>query len=191
MAMRGHWALEITFTHRGDFPLAVEHFEKALALYRPDQHRDDAFLYALNPGVAMRCFAAWSLWFCGRPISRSVRMQEAMNRPASCRNPQPGARSVCCGPPPAPLGTRADAGICEAVFALSTEHGMVLPTMGTILRGWALWGSRTTRTRSGMHGGDWQPGRPPVLSRCGRTAWACWPRCCTPPHTPRGTGGGR
>jgi hypothetical protein len=34
MAMRGHWALEITFTHRGDFPLAVEHFEKAMALYK-------------------------------------------------------------------------------------------------------------------------------------------------------------
>jgi predicted ATPase len=35
MAMRGHWALEITFTHRGEFPLAVDHFEKALSLYVP------------------------------------------------------------------------------------------------------------------------------------------------------------
>ena len=35
MAMRGHWALQITFTHRGDFPLAVEHFEKAMSLYSP------------------------------------------------------------------------------------------------------------------------------------------------------------
>ena len=60
MEMRGHWALEITFAHRGDFGAAVEHFDRAIALYEPDKHRDDGFLYALNPGVAMRCFAASS-----------------------------------------------------------------------------------------------------------------------------------
>jgi len=65
LAMRGHLAMEITFTHLGDYAPALEHFEKALGLYDPGVHRDDAFLYALNPGVAMRCFGAWARGFLG------------------------------------------------------------------------------------------------------------------------------
>ena len=77
-ALRGHWAMEITFTHMGEFDRAVEHFDKAILLYEPDQHRDDAFLYALNPGVALRCFAAWSFWFVGQPDRALALMQEAV-----------------------------------------------------------------------------------------------------------------
>ena len=32
VAMRGHWAMEITSTHQGNFRLALEHFDKALSL---------------------------------------------------------------------------------------------------------------------------------------------------------------
>jgi len=58
LTMRGHWALETIFLHQGTFTLALDHYYKALALYDPKRHRDDAFTYAQNPGVAMRCFAA-------------------------------------------------------------------------------------------------------------------------------------
>src|SRR6185369_4044813 len=78
IAMRGHWALEITFTHAGNLVLALDHFNKALALYDPTQHRDDSFLYALNPGVAMPCFAAWALWCIGRPDQALARIEEAL-----------------------------------------------------------------------------------------------------------------
>src|SRR5262249_40758436 len=78
LAMRGHWALEITFMHLGEFTLATQHFEKALSLYEPERHRDDAFRYAQNPGVAMRCFAAWALWFLGHPDQALDRIQEAL-----------------------------------------------------------------------------------------------------------------
>ena len=79
LAMRGHWAMEIIFVHLGEFALALEHFEKALSFYDPDHHLDDAFLYVQNPGVAMRCFAAWSLWFLGQPDQALERIQEALN----------------------------------------------------------------------------------------------------------------
>ncbi len=78
LAMRGHLAMEITFMHLGEFASAMEHFEKALSLYDPERHRDDAFLYTQNPGVAMRCFAAWALWFLGQPDQALDRMQEAL-----------------------------------------------------------------------------------------------------------------
>ena len=64
--------------HLGEFASAIEHFEKALSLYDPERHRDDAFVYAQNPGVAMRCFAAWALWFLGQPDQALNRMQEAL-----------------------------------------------------------------------------------------------------------------
>src|SRR6185295_15674266 len=78
LAMRAHWAMEITFTHLGEFAMAMEYFEKALSLYDPERHRDDAFLYALNPGVAMPCFAAWALWVLGQPDRALKRIQEAL-----------------------------------------------------------------------------------------------------------------
>src|SRR5215831_91128 len=78
LAMRGHWAMEITHLHLGECSQAIDHFEKALRLYDPERHLDDAFLFALNLGVAMRCFAAWALWFLGCPDQASSRMQEAL-----------------------------------------------------------------------------------------------------------------
>src|SRR5262249_52175943 len=45
LAMRAHVAMEITSVHLGEFPQAMEHFEKAFSLYDPEQHRDDSFHY--------------------------------------------------------------------------------------------------------------------------------------------------
>jgi DNA-binding winged helix-turn-helix (wHTH) protein/predicted ATPase len=143
MAMRGHWALEVTFTHRGEFPLAVEHFEKALSLYLPDRHRDDAFLFALDPGVAMRCFAAWSLWFCGRPAESLVRMQEALTQARELSEPHSLAHALGFAAMLHQFRRERQATLeyADAALALSTEHGLVLyQAIGTVLRGWALVG---------------------------------------------------
>ena len=69
LAMRGHWAIGITFMHLGECSRTMEHFEKALALYDPDQNHDDALLYAPNPG--WRCLLPPGRWVarparCGR-----------------------------------------------------------------------------------------------------------------------------
>ena len=78
LAMRGHLAMEVIFVYLGECALAVEHFEKALSLYNPEKHRDDVFLYSQNPGVSMRCHAAWALWFLGQADQALERMQEAL-----------------------------------------------------------------------------------------------------------------
>ena len=64
--------------HQGEFASAMQHFEKTLSLYDPERHRDDAFFYTQNPGVGMRCFAAWALWFLGQPDQALNRVQEAL-----------------------------------------------------------------------------------------------------------------
>ena len=78
VAMRGHWAMEITHTHQGNFGLALEHGDKVLALYDPDRPGDQLFVDALNAGVAVRCFAGWCLWFMGHPDRALVRIREAV-----------------------------------------------------------------------------------------------------------------
>lgn len=93
LAMRGHFAMEIALLHLGDVAGALEHFDQALALFVPDQHREDAFYYSQNPGVAMRCFAAWALWFAGQPDEALTRMQEALTLARELREP-PGLAYV-------------------------------------------------------------------------------------------------
>jgi DNA-binding winged helix-turn-helix (wHTH) protein/tetratricopeptide (TPR) repeat protein len=143
LAVRGHWAMEITATHQGEFALALEHFDQALELYEPERHRGDALQYALDPGVAMRCFAAWSLWFVGR-IDRSLaRMQEAVALARDRREPHGLAHALVFAAvlhqlrrEPALAQQHADAAI-----AVSDEHGLALyQAMAMIVRGWSLAG---------------------------------------------------
>jgi predicted ATPase/DNA-binding winged helix-turn-helix (wHTH) protein len=141
LAMRGHWAMEITFTHLGEFALALEHFEKALLVYDPERHVDDSFLYALNPGVAMPCFAAWSLWFLGQPDRALDRIEEALALARELSEPLCLAHALLFAAVLYQL--RREEHIAqehaEAVLAVSSEHGLALyQAMATIMRAWAL-----------------------------------------------------
>jgi DNA-binding winged helix-turn-helix (wHTH) protein/predicted ATPase len=141
LAMRGHWALEITFMHLGEFVSAMEHFEKGLSLYDPELHRDDAYLYAQTPGVAMRCFAAWTLWFLGRPDRALERMNEALILADELSEPNGLAPAFFFAAVLHQLRRepRKAQECAEAALSVSTEHGLVLyQAMSTIIRGWTL-----------------------------------------------------
>jgi DNA-binding winged helix-turn-helix (wHTH) protein/predicted ATPase len=145
IGLRGHWAMEITFTHRGEFALAVEHFDHAISLYEPAQHRDDAFLYALNPGVALRCFAAWSRWFLGWPDRALALMQEAVALARDLAEPHGLAHALLFAAILHQLRRERPMAQehADAAIALSSEHGLVLyKAMATIIKGWALVGRR-------------------------------------------------
>jgi predicted ATPase/DNA-binding winged helix-turn-helix (wHTH) protein len=140
-ALQGHWAMEITFTHLGEFTLALEHFEKALLLYDPEQHLDDGFLYALNPGVAMPCFAAWAHWFLGQPDRASKRINEALALARKLAEPLSLAHAHIFAVILYQL--RREARLAqehaEAAADVSSEHGLALyQAMATIMRGWVL-----------------------------------------------------
>jgi len=141
LAMRGHWAMEITFTHLGNFPVALDHYEKALEFYEPGQHRDDSFLYALNPGVAIPCFAAWALWFTGQPDQSLDRMEEALKLARDLSDPQGLAHAALFASVLYQL--RRDRLMAqyyaEAVIDISREHGLILyGAMAMIMQGWTL-----------------------------------------------------
>jgi adenylate cyclase len=137
--MRGHWATEITYAHLGEFALALEHYEKALLLYDPERHLDDGFLYALNPGVAMPCFAAWALWFLGQPDQALERMQEALTLARELSEPISLAHALLFAAILHQLRREEQLAQehADAAFAVSSEHGLVLyQAMSTVMRGW-------------------------------------------------------
>ena len=133
--------MEITFTHLGDYAQAYEHFKKALVLYDPEVHRDDAFRYALNPGVAMRCFGAWSLWFLGLPDEALTRIQEALSLARELSEPHGLVHALFFAAILHQLRReeRLAQEHAEAAIAVAREHGMVMyQAVATTTRGWAL-----------------------------------------------------
>jgi predicted ATPase len=141
LAMRGHHAMGITFMHVGECARTLDHFDKALVLYDPDRQSDDTFLYAPNPGVAMRCFAAWALWFLGHPDRALQRIQEALTLARELSEPHALAHALLFAAILHHLRreVRLSQEHAEAAVALSTEHGLVLyHAMATTTGGWAL-----------------------------------------------------
>src|SRR6185369_14197433 len=141
LAMRGHWALEITNTHIGNFELALNHYEAALALYDPAQHRDDSFLYALNPGVAMPSFAAWSCWFLGRTDEALQRMEEGLALAHELAEPQGSAHAQLFASVLHQFrgDHRMAQQLAESVIEISHAHGLVLyGAMADVMKGWTL-----------------------------------------------------
>jgi predicted ATPase len=141
LAMRGHLTLGVTFAHMGEFVLALEHSEKTLSLYDPEQHRDDAFYYSQNPGVGMLCHASWVLWFLGQPAQSLMRMNEGLTLARELSEPHGLAHALFFAAILSQL--RGEAQLAqeraEAAVAFATEHGLLLyQAHATIARGWAL-----------------------------------------------------
>ena len=141
ITLRAHWALEITNMHLGNFELALKHFEQALALYEPEAHRDDSFLYALNPGVAMPCFAAWALWCLGRADDAVNQIDQALALARDLGEPQGLAHAFffaaglyqMCGDP-----VMAQQ-YAETAIETSAQHGLVMyQAMASAMHGWTL-----------------------------------------------------
>jgi predicted ATPase len=141
LAMRGHLITGVTFAHKGDFTLALDHSEKAFSLYDPKQHRDDAFYYSQNPGVAMLCHAAWVLWFLGLRDQSLVRMHESLKLANELSEPHGLAHALFFASVLYQLGGAAPMAQerAEAAVAFSREHGLLMyEAHAMITRGWAL-----------------------------------------------------
>jgi len=146
LAMRGHVAMVIASVHMGQLTPALEHFEKALALFNPEQHRYDALYYAQNPGVAMRCYAAWALWLSGHPDQALTRMQEAVSLARELCEPPGLAYAFYFAAILHQLRREAPQAQeqAEAAMAVDRAHGLTLyHAHAVIARGWALFEQRS------------------------------------------------
>jgi DNA-binding winged helix-turn-helix (wHTH) protein/tetratricopeptide (TPR) repeat protein len=142
LKMRGYWSMGITSMHQGELAKAMSHFEQALALYEHRLHLSDETPYAQNPGVALRCFAAWTLWFQGKCDSALKRIMEALAIARELSEPHHGLvqplvfaailHQLCRNPQKAQE-------YAEAAIAVSSEHRLVVyHSMATIALAWSL-----------------------------------------------------
>src|SRR5262249_2956106 len=78
LLLEAHSSMATSLFYHGEFTLAQEHLEQAIALYDPRQHYTHAFLYGLDPGVANLSRASLSLWALGYPEQALGRSREAL-----------------------------------------------------------------------------------------------------------------
>ena len=74
LAVLAHYTLGSTGFYLGALPAACQHLEAGIARYTPDQSRSLMFRMGLDPGVACRGYAAWTLWSLGYPAQALARL---------------------------------------------------------------------------------------------------------------------
>jgi predicted ATPase len=63
----GHRLMAITLMHIGDVVQGRAHFDKAISLYDPAEHRSLATRFGHDSRMAALCFRSWALWMLGYP----------------------------------------------------------------------------------------------------------------------------
>jgi predicted ATPase len=50
-----------------NYPTALSHLDRAVELYRPEEHRELAFRFGADIGITAQCVRGLALWHCGYP----------------------------------------------------------------------------------------------------------------------------
>jgi DNA-binding winged helix-turn-helix (wHTH) protein/predicted ATPase len=141
LVVRGHGSMGVTLFHLGEFAPAMDHFQKAARLYGPESDRDDSFRYTGNLRVNLPSFAAWVLWFLGRPDQASKCIEETLTLADELSEPHGLAHALFFAAFLHQLRreTRMVQERAEAAIAVSSEHGLgFYYEQASIARGWAL-----------------------------------------------------
>jgi len=137
-----HLAMGVTLDEQGEFTAAHTHFERALALYDPPQHRSLAFLSGWHdPGVACLSRVAWVLWHLGYPDQARQKTHEALTLAQELSHPSTLVITLIFTALTHQF-SREDQRVqeqAEAAMTLATAQEFPLPlALGTLLRGWVL-----------------------------------------------------
>jgi predicted ATPase len=141
LAVLAHQALGLTSFFLGALSAARQHLEEGIARYTPDQRRTPAFRLGLDPGVACRAFAAFTLWLLGYPAQALARLHEALALAHALAHPHSlaHARVHAAFVSQWRRDVPAAHGHAEALLTLATAQGFPeWAALGTIMRGWAL-----------------------------------------------------
>ena len=148
--LEAHRVLGPTMFWLGDLASARAHTEQGMALYDPQHHRSQAFVYGQDPDIICRCFAAKSIWMLGYPDQALQRIHEALTLAQELTHPFSLAIALTFVAVVHQYRREVQSAQerAEALIALSTEQGFPhWLAYGNILRGWAL-----TRQGEGTEG---------------------------------------
>ncbi len=142
LLLHAHQALGETLLWSGKVAQSQAHLEQGIALYDPQKHRSDAFLYGgVDGGVVSLFTLAHALWLLGYADEALKKVREALALAQGLSHPFSLAWALNHG---AQLHhERRDVQVVrewgEAGMALANENGFAgLRRWGTITRGWAL-----------------------------------------------------
>jgi predicted ATPase len=74
----GHRLVGSALVFAGNFPAALSHLDRAVALYRPQEHGELAFRFGADIGTTALCVRAWALWHCGCPDQTRRALDEGL-----------------------------------------------------------------------------------------------------------------
>jgi class 3 adenylate cyclase/predicted ATPase len=74
----GHRLVGSALLLTGNYPAASSHLDQAMALYRPEQHRELAFRFGADIGITALCVRAWALWHRGYPDQARKAIDEGL-----------------------------------------------------------------------------------------------------------------
>jgi predicted ATPase len=76
--MIGHYIMGNALLFRGDLTEALAHFDEAVTLYSPSEHRPLAMRFGQDVRVAVLTFRSWTLWLLGHPDAALTDADQAL-----------------------------------------------------------------------------------------------------------------
>jgi class 3 adenylate cyclase/predicted ATPase len=139
--LMGHRVVGTVLALIGDYPAALAHLERAVALYVPEEHRMLAFRFGADIGVSALSSHALALWNRGYPEQASNAVREALRHARQSVHVHTLAYALVV------VGVTAVSGrwtpeveeLANEAVALANERGFAFfQGWGLILQGWAM-----------------------------------------------------
>lgn len=137
----GHRLMGTSYVMRGEFQAARTHLDRAVALYRPAEHRPLAARFSQDIGVSALAFRSWTLWHLGYPGAAIRDADELLGAARALNQVATVAYGLFHAALPNILCGRLDAAGAQTgeLLALVERHGLMFWTpLGRLLEGWLL-----------------------------------------------------
>jgi predicted ATPase len=137
----GHRLVGSSLIFTGDYPAALSHLDRAITLYRPEEHRELAFRFGADIGITAQCVRAWALWHAGYPDQARRALKEGVEQARQSVHRHTLAYALIY------MGLTATSArwaneteeAADELVSLTREHGFALFLgYGLLLRGGAL-----------------------------------------------------
>jgi class 3 adenylate cyclase/predicted ATPase len=138
LLLTGHRLVGSALIHIGDFPEALSHLDRAVALYRPKEHGALAFRFGADVGITAMCVRTWALWHLGFPDQARKAIDDgvALARQSPHRHTLAYALIYAGLTAVSARWTSEGASLANELVSLTEEHGFALFLgYGLILQG--------------------------------------------------------